>query len=703
MTTTYTINFTDLTSDRSFQIRPFVTNGPETPNDTVLVDAGTSLLLFGKGAANYGEGMAENLVHLLENFSSAIEPGYPISGQLWYDRSGVEFADGQLFVFNPLKHPITSITTGASTSLIEIEGDHTARFGAAITMRLTDQSAAEKTTLLFPQAVPAVTFNGTHTEITVKPAITGPIANKYIGGWESVAEKYLLLDGSAVMTGDLDTDGNEVIGLPAVPSGDTAAASKKYVDDQVTIAAGGLFVNESGDTMTGNLVMSGAGVHVILPNAPTIGTHAANKAYVDSTLVTDHGGLTGLLDNDHPQYLRKAGDTMTGTLTLTGAGVQVVLPNAPTATTHATRKSYVDTADNALQDQIIISGTFVGDTLTLNQDGGGSVVVSGISTAGGDTLNQTQVSNPPFQQGVDGDQIHESWYLFPLFPNVRLSDIVQTFSEITWLTRQKNERTVQLATGSPPDVTYTIQPYVVGFNQLQVFVNGVKYVGNTRGFQRIFHDPSGGSAAAMQNQGGYHYGISTGLADDATVYSMTVTVDGGAPIPVSVTGSSAQNFSDLLDEINSDLGSAATAVLEEETIIIYSSTGGSSSSISIVDTDLVSSLVGEEPTGSPIPVWDTITTFNQGDVVQFTGSPGAGIYVAVRESTNFEPSTQPDYWRLVLAYNSTIDSAVGGTTYGFEEDGSYGTISTSITFTAGPNAGATIETTTLGQQQAYGR
>lgn len=37
---------------------------------------------------------------------------------------------------------------------------------------------------------------------------------------------------------------------------------------------------------------------------PTASTDAVNKAYVDATVVTDHGGLGGLTDNDHPQYAR---------------------------------------------------------------------------------------------------------------------------------------------------------------------------------------------------------------------------------------------------------------------------------------------------------------------------------------------------------------------------------------------------------------
>lgn len=41
-------------------------------------------------------------------------------------------------------------------------------------------------------------------------------------------------------------------------------------------------------------------------------------AYVASAGVTDHGNLSGLLDDDHPQYVKKSGDTMSGPLTVNG-------------------------------------------------------------------------------------------------------------------------------------------------------------------------------------------------------------------------------------------------------------------------------------------------------------------------------------------------------------------------------------------------
>jgi len=46
----------------------------------------TSLTLFGRLATNYGDETNENFVHLLENFSSNIEPSFPITGQLYFDK-----------------------------------------------------------------------------------------------------------------------------------------------------------------------------------------------------------------------------------------------------------------------------------------------------------------------------------------------------------------------------------------------------------------------------------------------------------------------------------------------------------------------------------------------------------------------------------------------------------------------------------------
>jgi len=106
-----------------------------------------------------------------------------------------------------------------------------------------------------------------------------------------------------------------------------------------TTAAAGLVsigaVAKAGDTMTGLLTLSGA---------PTATLHAATKGYVDTEVGT---------------RVAKAGDTMTGLLTLSGA---------PTAANHAATKAYVDT-------EVGTRVAKTGDTMT------GLLTLSGAPTA----------------------------------------------------------------------------------------------------------------------------------------------------------------------------------------------------------------------------------------------------------------------------------------------------------------------------------
>jgi len=47
----------------------------------------TSLTLPGRSSTGYGQAVAENFLHLLENFANATAPGRPVEGQLWYDNT----------------------------------------------------------------------------------------------------------------------------------------------------------------------------------------------------------------------------------------------------------------------------------------------------------------------------------------------------------------------------------------------------------------------------------------------------------------------------------------------------------------------------------------------------------------------------------------------------------------------------------------
>jgi hypothetical protein len=79
---TYTVDFTDGTKSPIT-----VSNGN--------VDTTTSVGLVGQGYNNYGEIIAEDLLHILENFASGSAPAKPVEGQIWYKNT-----DNTLYYFD---------------------------------------------------------------------------------------------------------------------------------------------------------------------------------------------------------------------------------------------------------------------------------------------------------------------------------------------------------------------------------------------------------------------------------------------------------------------------------------------------------------------------------------------------------------------------------------------------------------------------
>lgn len=79
-------------------------NSSASPNQYTVQDgvinSQTDLSFIGKGYAGYGETIAENFLHLLENFANTSAPTKPITGQLWYDSSAnrIKVYSGSAFV-----------------------------------------------------------------------------------------------------------------------------------------------------------------------------------------------------------------------------------------------------------------------------------------------------------------------------------------------------------------------------------------------------------------------------------------------------------------------------------------------------------------------------------------------------------------------------------------------------------------------------
>ena len=103
--TSYTVKYTD------------PSKGAITVNDNLL-DKTTSLTFVGRNKSMYAQYIAENFLHLLENFARSTEPGAelneasPITGQLWYDTTAnIDI----LKVFNGSKFiPVSAINKDVS-------------------------------------------------------------------------------------------------------------------------------------------------------------------------------------------------------------------------------------------------------------------------------------------------------------------------------------------------------------------------------------------------------------------------------------------------------------------------------------------------------------------------------------------------------------------------------------------------------------
>jgi hypothetical protein len=99
------------------------TNSSASPNQYTVQDSvlntQTDLSLVGKGYDGYGEIIAENFLHLLENFSNTTAPGKPIKGQLWYDET-----TGRLKVYGGTSFaPVTSAAYQSSAPSGQVAGD----------------------------------------------------------------------------------------------------------------------------------------------------------------------------------------------------------------------------------------------------------------------------------------------------------------------------------------------------------------------------------------------------------------------------------------------------------------------------------------------------------------------------------------------------------------------------------------------------
>ena len=79
--------------------------------DGTIDQVSSDITLIGKNSVKYGEYLNENLVKILENFASGVQPAHPIAGQLWYDTTSAS-----LKVFNGTTFKVSSGTVVAAAA-----------------------------------------------------------------------------------------------------------------------------------------------------------------------------------------------------------------------------------------------------------------------------------------------------------------------------------------------------------------------------------------------------------------------------------------------------------------------------------------------------------------------------------------------------------------------------------------------------------
>lgn len=137
---------------------------------------------------------------------------------------------------------------------------------------------------------------------------------------------------------------------------------------------------------------------------------------------------------------------------------------------------------------------------------------------------------------------------------------------------------------------------------------------DTAGFQvvDVGGAKSGGTATGLANDidtagiqvvdvgGAKAGGTATGLANDSTVYTATVDVnDAASPQAIAVTGSTAQTYTTLIAELDTDTTGASWSIVAGN-LVATSDATGASSAIDIVDTDLFSTLTDFVAVVSPV-------------------------------------------------------------------------------------------------------
>lgn len=285
----YVIDFSEPLAT-GFDVLPGSYNGPG------MASPQTSLRLYGRGAVEWGEGVNEDLVRLVENFASATPPPNPINGQLWAETKLYHLDGATYYRFDPdvPAGPWVAITVATSEPVSPTEGTYYTTGG-----KLYGYYTQKPNTT--PEWIERSFSTGTLNLVDDKPEVVIKAYNAFTGEWTQPLPVIVATTADAPTTPATGTMWYDTLAetlyvfdgtnwLPVI-TGTTGTGDIEVGANQVNFS--NMFLNEgNGDTTTGadirfneaGLLTSAANLHIIVDNDNnTTGNFVVSKGSLTTT------------------------------------------------------------------------------------------------------------------------------------------------------------------------------------------------------------------------------------------------------------------------------------------------------------------------------------------------------------------------------------------------------------------------------------
>ena len=336
------------------------TNSAASPNQYTVQDGvlntQTDLNFVGKGYAGYGEIIAENFLHLMENFANTSAPTKPITGQLWWDST-----NNKLQVYNG-----TRFQTAGGSAPYQSEAPNNLAAGDIWIDSDTGQMYYYSGTASVLVGPPSST--GTTSGFTFDAILDSADASQNI--------TKLFNDGNliAIISEDTFTPKTTLSGFATIKKGITLTTAIADVKFQGTatdsdalggVAAANFLRSNANDTTTGTL-------GVVNDSGFTVGADSDLSLTVDGT-----GAIISntVQDTDITFKVNDGGSTTT-VMTIDGAESRVGI-----GTTTPTAKLEVNGTIKATSLETSVTGNVTGNLTSSGANSMGTLAMGGTLTS----------------------------------------------------------------------------------------------------------------------------------------------------------------------------------------------------------------------------------------------------------------------------------------------------------------------------------